>query len=64
MPCVACSVVSNLTEKTNIPMAIALMLKDLLPTDGLLPFLQQYPNFFEVTFVGKQNRKNKPMYIS
>ena len=38
-------------------------LKDLLPKDGLLPFLQQYPNLFEVTLTtGQCNRKNKPMF--
>ena len=51
-----------LTPKSKIPKNIAKSLKDLLPKDGLLPFLQQYPNLFEVTLTGQYNRKNKPMY--
>ena len=51
-----------LTPKSKIPMNVAMPLKDLLPKDGLLPFLQQYPNLFEVTLTGQCNRKNKPMY--
>ena len=39
-----------------------MQLKDLLPKDGLLPFLQQYPTLFEVTLTGQCNRKNKPMF--
>ena len=51
-----------LTPNSKIPMNVAMLLKDLLPKDGLLPFLQQYPNLFEVTLTGQCNRKNKPMY--
>ena len=45
-----------------IPKSIAMQLKDLLPKEGLLPFLKQYPQYFDVTMTGKMNRKNKPMY--
>ena len=51
-----------LTSKSKIPMDVARQLKDLLPKGGLLPFLQQYPNLFEVTLTGQYNRKNKPMF--
>ena len=51
-----------LTLRDRIPTDIAMQLKDLLPKDGLLPFLKQYPNFFEVTISGQVNRKKKPMY--
>ena len=33
-----------------------------MPKDGLLPFLKQYPRFFEVALSGQVNRKNKPMF--
>ena len=39
-----------------------MQLKDLLPKDALLPFLQQYPNLFEVTLTGQYNRHTKPMF--
>ena len=39
-----------------------MQLKDLLRPNGLLPFLQQYPDLFEVTLTGPCNRKNKPMF--
>ena len=45
-----------LTAQDRIPMGIAMQLKDLLPKEGLLPFLKQYPNFFEVTLSGQLNR--------
>ena len=51
-----------LTPNSKIPMGVAMQLKDLLPKDGLLPFLQQYPNLFEVTLTGQYNRKNKPKF--
>ena len=41
-----------LTDKYKIPMVIAMQLKEPLPKEGLLPFLKQYPNVFEVTAVG------------
>ena len=41
-------------------MGAAMQLADLLPTDAVLPFLQQYPNLFEVTMTGEYTRKSKP----
>ena len=39
-----------------------MQLKALLPQDGLLQFLQQYPNLFEVTLTGQYNGKSKPVF--
>ena len=47
---------------STIPMRVAMQLTDLLPHDGLLPFLQQYPDVFGVTMTGQYNRQNKPMF--
>ena len=49
-------------DSGRIPNGIATQLKELLPKHGLLPFLKQYPNFFEVTLSGQVNHKNKPTY--
>lgn len=34
-----------------------------LRKQGLLAFLQQYPNYFAVAMTGPMNRQKKPMYI-
>ena len=43
-------------KEYKIPMDIATLLKGLLPTEGLLPFLKAYPRFFDVTL----NQENSP----
>ena len=51
-----------LTPISRMPPSIETQIDMLLPEDGLLQFLQQYPNLFEVTFTDKYNQENKPDY--
>ena len=37
-------------------------LKDVLPKQGLLPFLQRFPEYFEAHLTGEMNSKKKPKY--
>ena len=50
------------TAKHRIPAAIGKQLEHVLKKHGLLPFLQRYPQYFEVTLTGGVTSKQKPQY--
>ena len=51
-------------DATNhrIPKAIGKQLGSRLPQHGLLPFLQRYPQYFDVTLTGGVTSNKKPQY--
>ena len=51
-------------DATNhrIPKAIGKQLEPRLPQHGLLPFLQRYPQYFDVTLTGGVTSNKKPQY--
>ena len=50
------------TGKHSIPTDIGKQLEPVLRKHGLLPFLQRYPQYFDVTLTGGVTSKNKPQY--
>jgi hypothetical protein len=50
------------TQGPGVPTAVGRALNDVLPKQGLLPFLQTFPQYFEVTLTGEMNSKKKPRY--
>ena len=50
------------TEKRRIPTAIGKQLEPVLRKHGLLPFLQRYPQYFDVTLTGGVTSNKKPQY--
>ena len=50
------------TAKRRIPTAIGKQLEPVLRKHGLLPFLQRYPQYFDVTLTGGVTSNKKPQY--
>lgn len=50
------------TPKNQVPANVGRELNDVLPKQGLLPFLQRFPQYFEVALTGEMNSKKKPKY--
>ena len=50
------------TAKHRIPRAIGKQLESVLRKHGLLPFLQRYPQYFDVTLTGGVTSNKKPQY--
>ena len=50
------------TAKHRIPTAIGKQLEPVLRKHGLLPFLQRYPQYFDVTLTGGVTSNKKPQY--